>query len=240
MNVFIIAEIGINHNGSMMAALELIKAAKDAGADAVKFQSYDVDKLGYADEALNELLRKCRADDNDHVALKRACDSMDIEFMSTPFDEDWVDRLVKLGVKRLKVSSGKVKDEAFVRHIASKGLPVIISNGMASREQCIAADNILHERGCPTTWLYCVSEYPAPLYRVDFSRMLEIPEYLSPAFGFSDHTEGVAAPILAAAMGASVIECHLTLDKAASGPDHRASKTPAEFREIVKGVRCVG
>lgn len=242
MSVFVVAEIGINHAGDMPTALRMIDAAKACGADAVKFQSYDVDKLGYEDTALNTLLRQCRLGPLEHVRLKGFAESVGIEFMSTPFDAAWCDFLVETcNVKRLKISSGKVKDLAFVRHVASKGLPVIMSNGMATPDELRLARTEL--RAVPTlTLLYCVSQYPAPLSSIDFRQMLNLYSMMKGmgGVGYSDHSANPSVGILAAAAGAKVIEAHLTLDRSMPGPDHCASLLPAEFKQMVDGVRHVG
>lgn len=231
--MMIIAESGINHCGSLVRALRMIQVAADGGADAVKFQSYDVDKLGYADETLNQLLRDCRLSLDDHYKLKKRADEIGIEFMSTPFDMDWADRLVEIGVKRMKISSGKAQDGKFVAHVRSLGLPLIISNGMC--DESVFRDNTQPR----DTVLFCVSEYPTPLHKVDFRQMAKLRHsYFS--VGFSDHTANPATCVLAAAAGAEVVEAHLTLDRALPGPDHVASLLPAQFAEMVRGVRNVG
>lgn len=228
----VIAECGINHQGSLVRALRMVEVAKECGADIVKFQSYDVEKLGYKDEALNVLLRGCRLSYDDHLKLKKRAHDVGIEFMSTAFDTGWVNYLVALGVKRLKISSGKVADRAFVDHCRATGLPLIISNGMCDPE-------VFRDHTQPRdTILYCVSEYPTPLHKVDFRQMAKLRHsYFN--VGFSDHTANPATCVLAAAAGASMVEAHLTLDRGLSGPDHKASLMPHEFRQMVQGVRSV-
>lgn len=242
MGVFVIAEAGINHCGSVRRALDMVQVAHDCGADAVKFQSFTADKLGY-DEALTAQLRDWQLTAHDHTVLKEYADSIGIEFMSTPFDFEWTDFLVALGVKRLKISSGKVKDLAFVRHVASKGLPVIMSAGMVDADGMTAAILAKSETGydLDLALMYCVSKYPAPLSDIDFREMERLNRrYDRVTIGYSDHSANPTVSILAAAAGAQVIEAHLTLDRALPGPDHAASLLPGEFAEMVRGVRNVG
>ena len=230
---FVIAEAGINHNGSLDRALKMIEAAADAGADAVKFQSFTAQKLEYGKD-LTKLLEDCQLSKDDHMKLALKAEKCNIEFMSTPFDNEWCDFLVdEVGVKRLKISSGKVKDFAFCTHVQGKGLPVIISNGMCTPAQL---SNVTTPR---TTVLYCVSEYPTPLWKVDFRKMFALGNNYY-TYGFSDHTVGIDASILAAAMGAKVIEAHFTLDKSLPGPDQKCSKEPDDFKTMVREIRNAG
>lgn len=230
--VFIIAELGINHAGDMATAHALIHAAYEAGADAVKFQSFTADELGY-DQTLTDYLSKCQLTEEMHLELKLHCDDFGIEFMSTPFDADWADFLVRLGVKRLKVSSGKVSDRAFMAHLRTLKLPLIISNGMCDPE---TFRDVTQPRD---TVLYCVSRYPAPLHAIDFRRMAKLRHSFF-SVGFSDHTANPAVGVLAAAAGAEVVEAHLAMSRDMPGPDIAASLTPAEFSAMVEGVRSVG
>lgn len=233
MSVFIIAEIGINHGGSLSRACEMISVAKDCGADAVKFQSYTVANLGYKNPPLNALLETCRFTPEQHFILKECADALGIEFMSTPFDREWAGFLVSMGVKRLKISSGKAHDRAFMAHVRALGVPLIISNGMCDPE---TFRDVIQPRD---TVLYCVSEYPAPLSKIDFRQMARLRHsYFS--VGYSDHSAHWQTCVLAAAAGASVVECHLTLDLNLPGPDHTSSLLPAEFAEMVRGVRACG
>lgn len=232
MSVFVIAEAGINACGSLVRALRMVEVAHECGADAVKFQSFDVDKLGYADAELNALLRDVRLSKDDHVKLKRRADEIGIEFMSTPFDTDWCDFLVDLGVKRLKISSGKVMDSAFVSHLRAAGPPLIISNGMADAETFRANTQPRD------TVLYCVSQYPTPLYKIDLREMGKLRRSYFEV-GFSDHTLGIAASVLAAAAGAQVIEKHFTLDSDLPGPDQICSVEPSELTEMIQEIRLV-
>jgi len=229
--VVIIAEAGINHCGSLDRALKMVEAAADAGADIVKFQSFTADNLGY-DEKLTAFLRNVQLSKDDHWKLKVKADKLGIEFMSTPFSNEWVDFLVELGVKRLKISSGKVKERAFVRYARATGLPLIVSNGMAEEREFRNATGYLD------TVLYCVSQYPTPLHKIDLRKLVNLKDFFQ-TVGFSDHTQGIAASVLAAAMGAEVIEKHFTLDRKLAGPDQICSLEPDEFKQMVAEIRQI-
>ena len=229
--ITIIAEAGINHCGSLDRALKMVEAAADAGANVIKFQSFTADKLGY-DEKLTAFLKGVELSKDDHHKLKLKADKCKIEFMSTPFSAEWVDFLVRLGVKRLKISSGKVKDKAFVDYARATDLPLIISNGMCTPEELAA---ITTPR---MTVLYCVSQYPTPLHKVDFRKMMALKNnYYN--YGFSDHTQGIAASVIAAASGAVVIEKHFTLDRRLAGPDQICSIEPDELKQMVLEIRQI-
>ena len=229
--ITIIAEAGINHCGSLDRALKMVEAAADAGADVVKFQSFTADKLGY-DEKLTAFIKGVELSKDDHHKLKLKADKCKIEFMSTPFSAEWVDFLVRLGVKRLKISSGKVKDKAFVDYARATDLPLIISNGMTNE------DEFLDAAAYVDTALYCVSQYPTPLHKVDFRKMMALKNnYYN--YGFSDHTQGIAASVIAAASGAAVIEKHFTLDRRLAGPDQICSVEPDELKQMVLEIRQI-
>ena len=229
--ITIIAEAGINHCGSLDRALKMVEVAADAGANIVKFQSFTADKLGY-DEKLTAFLRGVELSKDDHHKLKLKADKCKIEFMSTPFSAEWVDFLVWLGVKRLKISSGKVKDEAFVDYARATGLPIIISNGMTNEEEFLDAAAYVD------TALYCVSQYPTPLHKVDFRKLTRLKDFFLNV-GFSDHTQGIAASVIAAASGAAVIEKHFTLDRRLAGPDQICSLEPDELKQMVAEIRQI-
>lgn len=232
MSTFIIAEAGINFCGSLDRALKMVELAADVGANAVKFQSFTARDLGY-DEKLTRFLESVELSIDDHHKLYLKAKRCGIEFMSTPFDRKWVDFLVMLGVDRIKISSGKAKDRAFCDYIRAKELPVIVSTGMLSEHEVNA-----HISKYRTTVLYCVSKYPAPLNEVDFRQMHKLSaKYQS--YGYSDHTIGTAAPILAAAMGAQMVEVHFTMSRALPGPDQICSKEPDELRAMVKDIRAI-
>lgn len=228
--VFIIAEAGINHCGSLDRALKMVEVASDAGADAVKFQSFTADALGY-DEKLTAFLKSVQLSKDDHEKLKLKADKLGIEFMSTPFSEDWVDFLVELGVDHLKISSGKARDKRFVEYARDTGYPLIISNGMSAGCHCEGAqwnDSVL----------YCVSKYPTPHNQIDF-RNIEKLSCLFYRAGFSDHTQGISASVIAAASGAKIIEKHFTVDRNLFGPDQICSIEPDELNEMVAEIRSI-
>ena len=229
--ITIIAEAGINHCGSLDRALKMVEVAADAGANVIKFQSFTADKLGY-DEKLTAFLKGVELSKDDHHKLKLKADKCKIEFMSTPFSAEWVDFLVRLGVKRLKISSGKVKDKAFVDYARATDLPLIISNGMTNE------DEFLDAAAYVDTALYCVSQYPTPLHKIDFRKMMALKNnYYN--YGFSDHTQGIAASVIAAASGAVVIEKHFTLDRRLAGPDQICSIEPDELKQMVLEIRQI-
>ena len=229
--ITVIAEAGINHCGSLDRALKMVEVAADAGANVIKFQSFTANKLGY-DEKLTNFLRGVELSKDDHHKLKLKADKCGIEFMSTPFSEDWVDFLVGLGVKRLKISSGKAKEKAFIDYARNTGLPLIVSNGMVNEVDFV--ENTLYN----DTALYCVSQYPTPLHKVDF-RNIEKLKDLFLHVGFSDHTNGIAASVIAAASGAAVIEKHFTMDRRLSGPDQICSVEPDELKQMIAEIRKI-
>ena len=229
--ITVIAEAGINHCGSLDRAMKMVEVAADSGADVVKFQSFTADKLGY-DQKLTSFLKGVELSKDDHHKLKLKADKCGIEFMSTPFSTEWVDFLVELGVKRLKISSGKVKDDAFVDYARATDLPLIISNGMTNEQEFLDAAYYAD------TAMYCVSQYPTPLHKVDFRKLARLKEFFLNV-GFSDHTQGIAASVIAAASGASVIEKHFTLDRRLFGPDQICSVEPDELKQMVAEIRQI-
>ena len=227
MSCFIVAEAGINHNGDVRQALELIDAARQSGADAVKFQTFKAELLQL------EIVRGLELSEDNFRELSDYAKGK-IMFFSTPFDNRSVDLLDELGVPMFKVSSGKACDLPLLRHIASKGKPVILSTGMCTFNDIDRALGILDN----VTLLYCVSNYPTEYQDVNLKAMLALRMFSVPV-GFSDHTIGTFVPSLAVALGAEVIEKHITLDKSVNGPDHKVSLEPPEFREMVENIRNV-
>lgn len=231
--ITVIAEAGINHCGSLHRALLMVEAAKEAGADVVKFQSFTATELGY-DENLTKFLKSVELSEDDHYELKIKANDIGIEFMSTPFDKKWCNFLVdKIGVERIKISSGKAKHTSFVDHVMSFGVPIIASSGMLDGPSFLNTFRHCHN----FTALYCVSNYPTPFYKVDFSKMYELG--MSFNVGFSDHTIGIEASIIAAASGASVIEKHFTMDISLPGPDQICSLDPEQLKEMIRQIRLV-
>ena len=253
--VFVIAEAGVNHNGDTALALQLCDAAKKAGADAVKFQTFRAEDLvvrgaptaqyqarqtGDQDQFL--MLERLELSENQHQTIKAHCDAIGIEFFSTPFSVSAVDMLVKLGVKRLKLSSGELTHRALVEHAAATQLPLLMSTGMGTMDEIIEAiDWVNSARGHlrDVVVLHCTSAYPAPDSSLNLLAMNSMARDLNIATGYSDHSLGIEAPLAAVALGAAVIEKHLTLDQKMSGPDHSASLEAEEFARMVQGIRRV-
>jgi len=255
-NVLIIAEAGINHNGSLKTAHKLIDAAVDAGADVVKFQTFSAEavvskgaaKAAYqkettdAGESQYEMIRKLELDKEAHIELIAYCEQKGIEFLSSPFDHKSIDLLGELGLKRFKIPSGEITNLPYLRHIGSLGKPIILSTGMATLKEIEAALVILEKVDThreQITVLHCNTEYPTPMEDVNLNAMLTIRDKLGVRVGYSDHTLGIEIPIAAVAMGATVIEKHFTLDRKLPGPDHRASLEPTELKAMVKAIRNI-
>ena len=253
-HVYIIAEAGVNHNGSLENAKKLVLAAKNAGVDAVKFQTFNTDNLVTknavkADYQVNntgnndsqyEMLKKLELSQQDYRELKQLCDELDIEFMSTPFDIESIEQLEQLNVNRFKLPSGEITNYPYLVRLAKTHKPVIMSSGMATVEDIESAIRVLKGNGLEDlSLLHCTTEYPAPFEEVNLKAM----EYLKNKFGlkigYSDHTKGIEVPIAAVAMGAEIIEKHFTLDKNMEGPDHKASLEPDELLMMVKAIRNV-
>jgi N,N'-diacetyllegionaminate synthase len=252
----IIAEAGVNHDGDLEKARELVAAAASAGADYVKFQTFSARRLvgpdaakaeyqkhGTGDsETQLEMLQKLELSEQDHQVLIDTCASEGIRFLSTPFDLEAVQLLDRLGIDRYKIPSGEITNIPFLRKIGSLGKPIILSTGMANLGEVETALTVLEEGGTirdHITVLHCTTEYPtAPMY-VNLRAMRTLGAALGVAIGYSDHTLGLEVSIAAVALGARVIEKHLTLDRSAPGPDHHASLEPVEFGQLVRCIRNV-
>jgi N-acetylneuraminate synthase len=259
MSVFIIAEAGVNHNGSIATARELIDAAAMAGADAVKFQTFRAgeivtkasEKADYQikntgmDESQYSMLKKLELPESGLRELYYYCKEKNIMFMSTPFDEDSADFLGGLGMTIFKVPSGEITNKALIKHIASMKKPVLLSTGMSYLEEVGKAAGWINEvwdnlNSKPQlTLLHCVSNYPAEFDDVNLRAMETMKTAFGLPVGYSDHTRGIEVPVAAVAMGASAIEKHFTLDRTMKGPDHKASLEPQELREMVMAIRNV-
>ncbi len=253
--VFIIAEAGVNHNGKMSLAKRLVDAAKKAGCDAVKFQTFNADKLvsKHADLASYqkqnrsngaknqlELIRKLELSFNDFKVLKAYCDKKGILFLSTPFDFDSVDALVQLGVPVFKIPSGEVNNIPFLKYVAKKRKPIILSTGMSYLAEVKEAVRAIFRCGNKDLiLLHCVTEYPTPYAQVNLKTMDTLRKTFNVPVGYSDHTLGIEVAIAAAARGACIIEKHFTLDRNLPGPDHKASLEPDELKEMVNSIRNV-
>jgi N,N'-diacetyllegionaminate synthase len=254
---FVIAEAGVNHNGSPDLALKLVDAAADAGADAVKFQTFRTERLvargtptadyqarntGATDQ--QAMLRSLELAESAYPALADRCSARGIEFMSTPFDPESARMLAAQGVRRIKIGSGDLTSLSFLEEIAALGLPMILSTGMSTIEEVAeAVDTVAPacrgELAGRVTLLHCTSTYPAPVADANLRAMRTLRERFALPVGYSDHTEGISVALAAVALGASVLEKHLTLDRRLPGPDHRASLEPADFAEMVRQLRSV-
>lgn len=238
-SVFIIAEIGINHNGSVTIAKELINYAKKYGADAVKFQTYKTELFinkKYAPDQY-ELLKKYELSFEDFAKLKEFADKRGIIFLSTPFDFESVDFLIKLKVPAIKIASSELTNIYFLKYIARKRLPLIISTGMSSYKEIKKMYKIISNINKKLILLYCVSEYPLIPENANMRAITFLQKRFKTIIGFSDHSEGFLLDIIATALGAKVIEKHFTLDRNMEGPDHRFSLTPSEMKEMIRNVR---
>jgi N-acetylneuraminate synthase len=249
---FVIAEAGVNHNGEMDLALRLVDAAADSGANAVKFQTFQAGKLvtAWAPKAVYQaentgtggsqfdMLRKLELPRDRHRDLAERCAKRGILFLSTPFDEDSADFLESIRVPAFKVSSGDLTDLPFLRHLASKGLPVLLSTGMATLDEVREA--VVALAGVPgLALLHCVSSYPAEPAHVNLRAMDTLRLAFDVPVGYSDHSEGLAIALAAVALGAAVLEKHFTLDRSLPGPDHKASLEPAELGKLVRDIRRI-
>jgi N,N'-diacetyllegionaminate synthase len=252
----IIAEAGVNHNGELGLARQLVDSAADAGADLVKFQTFRAEKLTTssamkaeyqgrtteAGESQRDMLRRLELTREMHEDLLVHCRSRGIEFFSTGFDESSFDLLVELGLDHFKISSGDLTNLPYLRHVGRHGKPLILSTGMATLEEVANALEALERAGTPRkliTVLHCNTEYPTPMRDVNLRAMVTMGAALDVAFGYSDHTLGIEVPIAAVALGASVIEKHLTLDRRLPGPDQATSLEPAEFKSMVLAIRNI-
>ncbi|MDC1004980.1 N-acetylneuraminate synthase [Opitutales bacterium] len=252
----VISEAGVNHNGSLETAKELVHAAAKAGADVVKFQTFKAESLvtqsaSKADyqllstessESQFHMIKNLELNPDDHMQLIAECEAFKICFASTGFDKASVDFLIELGIDFLKIPSGEITNLPYLRHVGSKNIPIILSTGMATLEEVRQALDILTSSGLKKseiTVLHCNTEYPTPFEDVNLRAMISIKETLGVEVGYSDHTLGLEVPIAAVAMGATVIEKHFTLDRSMDGPDHAASLEPNELKEMVASIRNI-
>ena len=256
MSVFIIAEAGVNHNGSIDLAKKLIDVASEAGADAVKFQTfkaenlvsksakkakYQVENTG-SDESQLEMIKKLELGFDEFEELKKYCDEKEIMFLSTPFDDDSIEFLDNLGLKIFKIPSGEITNLPYLKKIGSLNKKVILSTGMADLGEIEDALEVLISAGTKKeniTVLHANTEYPTPIDDVNLKAMQTIACAFDVKVGYSDHTLGIEVPIAAVAMGGEVIEKHFTLDRNLPGPDHRASLEPDELKTMVKAIRDI-
>jgi len=257
-HVLIIAEAGVNHNGSIDVAKQLIDKAAEAGADIIKFQTFKSEKLvsksarqaeyqkrnigSKADDSQLNMLKKLELSQEDHEELMQYCQQKGIKFFSTAFDMDSIDYLHFLHMGLWKIPSGEITNFPYIRKIAQYGEPVILSTGMCEMDDICAAMNVLIKFGVKReqiTILHCNTEYPTPFEDVNLKAMIALKDEFKVEVGYSDHTKGIEVPIAAVALGATVIEKHFTLDRNMEGPDHKASLEPDELRAMVCAIRNI-
>jgi N,N'-diacetyllegionaminate synthase len=252
----IIAEAGVNHNGSVDTAKKMIDTAAESGADFVKFQTFKAktlltrrtEKAEYQknitdkEESQFNMIKKLELDQAAHQELIEHCEKKDICFLSTAFDHNSIDLLAELNIPFYKIPSGEITNLPYLRYIGHMGKPIIMSTGMSTLKEVQAAMNVLLEAGVKKddlTILHCNTEYPTPMEDVNLKAMLTIRNELCVKVGYSDHTLGIEAPVAAVALGASVIEKHFTLDRTLPGPDHAASIEPDELKAMVTAIRNI-
>jgi N,N'-diacetyllegionaminate synthase len=255
-NTIIIAEAGVNHNGDIELAKKLIDVAADSGVDYVKFQTFkaelaiskNAEKAEYQKQTTDigesqfDMIKKLELDKSAHIELIDYCNKKSIKFLSTPFDLESVDLLFDLGIELYKIPSGEITNYPYLKKIASKKLPVIMSTGMANMPEISDALSVLLENGLikeQITILHANTEYPTPMKDVNLKAMLTIGKTFKTKFGYSDHTNGIEIPIAAVTLGAFVIEKHFTLDRNMKGPDHKTSLEPNELKAMVIGIRNI-
>lgn len=256
MTTLIIAEAGVNHNGDIAMALDLVRAAARAKADLVKFQTFSATRLTTAQapkaeyqvqttsaaESQQEMIRRLELSFDDHLVLIEECRRQGIGFFSTGFDIESMEMLVELGLDRIKVPSGELTNLPYLRYVARQGVPVILSTGMATLADVEAAINVMLAGGLgrdAITVLHCNTEYPTPMVDVNLPAMVNMGRAFGVAVGYSDHTLGIEIPVAAVALGATVIEKHFTLDRNLEGPDHKASLEPDQLTAMVAAIRNI-
>ena len=253
MSVYIIAEAGVNHNGSFDLACKLVDRAKEAGVDCIKFQTFksenivsrSADKAEYQKKTTGEgtqedMLKKLELSYEEFIKLKNYCDKVGICFLSTPFDLESIDFLNGIDMPFWKIPSGEITNYPYLCTIANTHKPVVMSTGMCDMDEIRAAIKVLCENGATDIkLLHCNTEYPTPFVDVNLSAMLSIREAFGYEVGYSDHTKGIEVPIAAVAMGATIIEKHFTLDRSMEGPDHKASLEPNELKQMVLSIRHI-
>lgn len=250
----IIAEAGVNHNGDIEIAKRLVDAAANSGADFVKFQTFSAKSLvtknapkadyqyrkGDGPKTQFSMLRELELSPISHQILIEHCQQQEISFLSTGFDVQSIDYLATLEPKFYKIPSGEITNQPYLRHVGKIGKPIIMSTGMANLGEIEDAIDVLEAVGVARskiTILHCSTEYPTPMKDVNLRSMCTIRDAFGVSVGYSDHTIGIEVPIAAVALGATIIEKHLTLDRELSGPDHKASQEPAEFLDMVRAIR---
>lgn len=254
MAIKIIAEAGVNHNGSVKLAKQMIEEAAKAGADYIKFQTFKPEKLvsKYAQkadyqkkmtgsqESQLQMLEKLALSYDDFVELKKYCEQIGIGFLSTPFDEDSIRFLDSLDMDFWKIPSGEITNYPYLVQIAQTGRDIVLSTGMCEMDEIADAMKVLEENGAGNiSLLHCNTEYPTPYEDVNLLAMNQMREVFNKQVGYSDHTVGIEVPIAAVALGAEIIEKHFTLDKNMEGPDHKASLEPLELSQMICSIRHI-
>ncbi|MBU2251682.1 MAG: N-acetylneuraminate synthase, partial [Candidatus Omnitrophica bacterium] len=237
-----IAEVGVNHNGDIEIAKQLVDLAYEAGVDAVKFQTFSAEKVVSQQSLQLDMLKKLELSRQDHIELNDYCREKGVIFLSTPFDLESIDFLKSLGLEIFKIPSGEITNLPYLRKVGSLNKKIIISTGMAELEEISKALDILVASGTAKekiTVLHCNTEYPTPFKDVNLLAMLTIKNTLRVKVGYSDHTLGIEVPIAAVALGAEVVEKHFTLDRTMEGPDHQASLEPSELKAMVESIRKI-
>ena len=252
-HVYIIAEAGVNHNGSFELACRLVDAAKDAGVDCIKFQTFkaknlvshtaqkaEYQKKTTGDSSQQEMLKKLELSFEEFLQLKEYCKKVGISFLSTPFDFESIVFLKTIEMPFWKIPSGEVTNLPYLIALAQTGKPVVMSTGMCDMEEIKEAVAVLKEYGTTDIkLLHCNTEYPTPFEDVNLKAMETMRKELSLEVGYSDHTKGIEVPVAAVALGATIIEKHFTLDRNMEGPDHKASLEPKELAEMVRNIRNI-
>lgn len=253
MSVYIIAEAGVNHNGSFELACKLADVAKEAGVDCIKFQTFKAENLVSrtaskaeyqkemtGDSSQQDMLKKLELSYEEFRALKAYCEKIGIDFLSTPFDFESIDFLSDLGMPFWKIPSGEVTNLPYLIALSKTKIPVVMSTGMCTMEEISETLCILRDNGVENIkLLHCNTEYPTPYEDVNLCAMKTMKETFNLEVGYSDHTKGIEVPVAAVALGATIIEKHFTLDRNMEGPDHKASLEPEELKTMVKSIRHI-
>lgn len=257
MSIRIIAEAGVNHNGDLELAKDLVHAAYEAGADMVKFQTFSAERLASSNalksnyqlkttsrvESQREMLKRLELSEKSHESLMSECKKVGIKFFSTAFDEKSFDFLLGLGcLEIIKVPSGELTNTPFLKHLAKSGIPILLSTGMCDLGDIEKSINCLETNGLnrdKITLLHCTTEYPTPMNEVNLRAIQTLSQTFNVEVGYSDHTNGIEVAIAASAIGATVIEKHFTMDRNFPGPDHKSSISPNELKEMVRNIRNI-
>ena len=255
MKVYIIAEAGVNHNGSLKLAKEMVIKARESGAEAIKFQTfkservvsslakkaaYQIKNTGSADESQLEMVKKLELSFDDFRELQAFSKEKDIQFLSTPFDLESIDFLNQLEMPFWKLPSGEVTNYPYLVKIAQTHKGIVMSTGMCTLDEISESLSVLRTNGAgKIVLLHCNTEYPTPMEDVNLKAMSTLKKTFDTPIGYSDHTKGIEVPIAAVAMGATIIEKHFTLDRNMEGPDHKASLEPSELKAMVQAIRNI-